>query len=246
MLYLSSPIALILLVVCVVHAIRTGRVFPWIYIIIFLPVIGPLIYLGMEVVPELFRGRSARRFASGVGQMADPGRGLRNAYRSAELTGSVDSKRALADEYTQHGRYADAIAVYRDALQGQFANDTALLLGLAKAQFLSGDGAGAQASLDALQSADPNFSSADAHLLYSRALELQGKDQEAMEEYKKLVRYYPGQEARARYGLLLKKSGRAEEARALFQEVIKLLDGAPSRYVREQRQWGDLARQNLR
>ena len=34
-----------------------------------------------------------------------------------------------------------------------------------------GDCAGAQASLDALQAANPNFSSADAHLVYARALE---------------------------------------------------------------------------
>lgn len=244
LLFWLGPIAL--QIVCIVHAIRRGNVFPWIYLIVFLPLVGSLIYLGMEVVPEFTRSRGARRLATGVGQMADPHRGLRNAYRGAELIGSVDSKRALADEYTARGRYEDAIAVYRDALQGQFANDTALLLGLAKAQFLSGDGQGAQASLDALQAADPSFASADAHLLYARALEVQGKDGEASEEYKKLVRYYPGQEARARYGLLLKKTGRTEEARALFQEVLKLLDGAPRRYVRDQRQWGDVARQNLR
>jgi hypothetical protein len=89
-------------------------------------------------------------------------------------------------------------------------------MGLAKAQFLSGDGAGAQASLDALQIADPNFSSGDAHMIYARALELQGKDQEALEEYRKLARYFAGEEARARYAMMLQKLGATDEARTVF------------------------------
>jgi hypothetical protein len=97
-----------------------------------------------------------------------------------------------------------------------------------------------------LQKADLSYSSGDAHLLYARALELQGKDVEALEEYKKLVRYYAGEEARARYGLLLKKLGRTEEARSMFEEILRLLEGAPSRYRRAQKQWGEIARQNLR
>jgi hypothetical protein len=241
--YSVGPI--VLLIVCVVHAIRTGRIFPWIYVIVFLPLIGSLIYIGMAILPELLGGRRVRALGASVRDLADPHRELREAHREAGLVGSVDAKRALAEQYMARGRYADAEALYRDALQGQFKEDPALLLGLARAQFMSGDGAGTQASLDALQTADPSFISSDAHLLYARALEMQGKDAEALEEYKRLVRYFAGEEARARYGLLLKKLGRTEEANAVFQEIRRLLDGAPSRYRRAQREWGDIAKQNL-
>ncbi len=235
----------ILLIVCVVHAIRTGRIFPWIYVIVFLPLIGSLVYIGMEIVPDLVRGRRARQLGATVREIADPGRSLRQAHRDVALTGSVDAKKSLAEEYMARGNYADAVALYKDALQGQFASDTALLYGLARAQFANGDPAGTQAALDALQAADPKFASADAHLLYARALEQQGKDAEALEEYKRLVRYYPGEEARARMGLLLQKLGQRNEAQALFAEILRLLNGAPSRYVRAQREWGEIARKNL-
>lgn len=244
LLYYAAPT--LLLIVCVIHAVRTGRIFPWIYVIIFLPLIGSLIYIGIEVIPDLLRSRRAHQFGAAARDIADPHRGFRQAQRDVGLVGSVDAKKNLAEEYVARGQYADAIALYHDAMQGQFKDDSALLLGLARAQFLSGDGAGAQASLDALQAADAKFSSADAHLLYARALELQGKDEEALAEYRKLVRYYPGEEARARMGLLLQRLGRPDEARALFEEVLRLLTGAPSRYVRAQKQWGDVARQNLK
>jgi hypothetical protein len=239
-------IDVVLLIACVVHAIRTNRIFPWIYVLVFLQAIGCLVYIGMVIIPEFVQSRRARQFGARVRELADPHRGLREAHREVGLVGSVDAKRALAEEHLARGQYAEAVEIYRDALQGQFREDTALLYGLARAQFMTGDAAGAQVSLDALQRADPNYSSADAHLLYARALEAQAKDGEALEEYKKLVRYYAGEEARARFGLLLRKVGRAEEARAMFEEVLRLLDGAPSRYRRAQKQWGDIARQNLR
>lgn len=246
---LSNPLSLIplaLIVICVVHAVKRGNIFPWIYVIVFLPGIGSLIYIGMEIIPELFRSRGARNLASGAKAVADPNRNFREAQRAAELTGSVDAKRALAEEYMKRGQYADAVALYNSMLVGQFAEDTALLLGSARAQFASGDGVSAQATLDELQRIDPKFASADAHLLYARALELQGKDGEALDEYKNLVRYYSGEEARARYATLLDKSGERELAQQVYAEILKSLEGAPARYRAAQKEWGDLARRGLK
>jgi hypothetical protein len=244
--YLLALLPTALLVGCVVHAVRTGRIFPWIYVIVFLPGIGSLIYLGVEVVPELLRGRASRRLAEGVRAAADPHRGFREARRAADLVGSVDAKRALAEEHVARREYAQAIALYEGMLSGQFQDDPVLLQGLARARFLAGDGAGAQAALDALQKADPNFVSADAHLLYARALELQGKDAEAREEYRRLIGYFAGEEARCRYAMLLDRLGEKDEARALYREILKLLEGAPRHYRRAQKEWGDIARAALR
>ncbi|MBV9330659.1 MAG: tetratricopeptide repeat protein [Alphaproteobacteria bacterium] len=236
---------IVLLVVCVVHAIRSGRIFPWIYVIVFLPVIGSLIYIAVEIVPGILRGRQAARIGVGMRELADPGRSLRQAGREAALVGSVDAKRALAEQHLARGHFEDAVAIFKDALQGQFSQDTALLYGLARAQFLAGDASGAERSLSELEAAEPGHMSDDARLLYAKALEAQGKDSEALAVYRPLVRVYPGQEARARYGLLLKKTGSPAEANEVFREILRLLDGAPRRYARTQRQWGEIARQNL-
>jgi hypothetical protein len=245
---LQSPLGLVmlgLLVICVVHMIRTDNVFPWIYVVVFLPAIGPAIYFFMVMLPGLLRGRAARGIASGAARAIDPNKDYRQAMRDVEMVGSVDAKRAFADQLMQRGQYADAIEVYRNAAQGQFATDPALLMGLARAQFLNGDGAGAQASLDALQAADPKFVSESAHLIYARALELQGKNEEAAQEYARLVPYYAGEEARVRYAQLLDKMGRRDEAKAIYTQVLKNLDGAPRRYRSEQSAWAKIAKQNL-
>lgn len=247
--YLENPLSLIplaLIVICVVHAVRRGNIFPWIYVIVFLPGIGSLIYIAIEIIPELLRGRAAARLKSGAAAAIDPNKSFREAHRTAQLVGSVDSKRALAEEYMARGAYADAVDIYQSTAVGQFKDDPALLMGLARARFLNGDPAGAQASLDALQAADPSFVSGDAHLLYARALEAQGKTDDALAEYRRLVPYFSGEEARARFAMLLEKTGARDEARALYQEIVKLLDGAPPRYRSAQKEWGDIARKGLR
>jgi hypothetical protein len=247
--YLDSPIgwiSLALIVIAVVHAVRGGN-FLWLYVILFLPGIGSLIYLAVEIVWPALRGRTAARARSAATAALDPNRDYRQALRDAEMVGSVDAKRALAEQYIQRGQVGQGIALYEEMLkQPMFKEDPVLLLGLARAQLLIGNAPGAQATLDLLQAADPNFQSEEAHMIYARALEAQGKDEEALAEYKTLARYAGGEEARARTALLLEKTGRNDEAREIYEQIVKNLDHAQRHYKNAQKEWGDLAKAGLR
>lgn len=235
----------VLMIVCLIHAIKTGRTNPWLMVIVFLPLIGSLIYLFMELIPEMMTTRQAHSVKRGLQNVADPSREFRARKREVEMVGSADAKRGLAEEYMRRAMYADAADLYRSALTGMHTDDPVLLYGLARALLADGDGAGAQATLDALQACNPGFVSNEAHMTYARALESQGKNSEALDEYKALIRTFPGEEARCRYAQLLQKMGAGEEARAAFREVIRSLDGAPRHYRREQKEWGEIAKKNL-
>jgi hypothetical protein len=236
----------ILSIGCAIHAIVTRRYYPWLMVIFFLQGLGSLIYLAVEVAPSLVGARATRQLATGVRSVADPNRGFRQARRAVEMVGSVDAKRALAEQHMARKQYADAVAIYEGALTGQFSEDPALLQGLARARLLSGDGAGTQAALDTLQKVEPSFVTPDEQLLYARALELQGKTAEALAAYRKVVPLFSGEEARCRFGMLLQKMGMQDEARAQFTEIVKSLDGAPGHYRRAQREWGAIARAGLK
>jgi hypothetical protein len=167
--YLLGIVSFALFIGCVIHAIRHNRVFPWIFILIFLPGIGPLLYLFLEIVPGFVSTRQTGAVKRGVTKLANPNRDLKVAKREVELVGSADAKRKLAEEYILRGEYNDAIDLLRSALTGVHSDDPALLFALARALVATEDGAGAQAALDELQAANPKFVSADAHLLYARA-----------------------------------------------------------------------------
>ena len=194
-------------------------------------------YLFFAVIPDLLRSSSARRLADNVVNAADPGRGYREKLRNVELVGSVDSKRALAEECIRMGRFADAIELYQSAMQGPLGEaDPTLLKGLARAKMLAGAGAEAEQLFLKLKQVDPAAFDADAELDYARALALQGKNDEAVAQFERVVSRYPGEEARARFGLLLESIGQQARAQALFQEIIKSVKGAPSYYRSRQRE----------
>lgn len=232
------------LAVCV-HVVRTGRPLYWIFIVVAVPLLGMLVYGIAEVLPELRNNPSARRAARQVRAKLDPDRDRRHADRRLGLSDTPETRRQLAEECLARGDAARAEELFQTALSGLYQHDPNLMLGLAKAQFALGKAAEARATLDALMAANPGFRSIDGHLLYARAVEALGDLPAALHEYEAVVQGYPGEEARARYALLLKRAGEPARARKLFQEILTRSEALPRYYQRDQREWIQLARSEL-
>ena len=225
----------------IVHVIRTGRNQLWIWVLLFLPLAGGVAYLAVEILPELFRSRAARRTARGLRRAMDPGADLRRYENEARVTGNVASRQRYAEELTRHGRYDEAIAQYGQALTGLYEHDPNLMLGLAQAQFGQGEARAARQTLDELIKQNPTFRSPDGHLLYARALAAEGDVTKALEEYRVLAPAYPGAEASVRYAQLLDSQGRRPEAQQVARELLEQARIAPGHYRRAQREWLDAA-----
>lgn len=232
-------------IACAVHVVRTGRHYVWIYLVVFVPVVGMAAYFLAEILPELVHSRPARRAAASIEKTVDPGRRLRAAIQRVDISPTTENKAALAAEYLLAGQPAEAIALYREALTGIHAADPALMLGLARALFADQRFADAQHQLDALIEANPRLHSPEAHLLFARSLEEQGKNGAALAEYRALVLYYPGQEARCRYGMLLQRTGHGDEARRIFEEICQLVEYGPRHQRFMQREWYEAAKRAL-
>src|SRR5947208_12487255 len=229
-LYGSGLVILLILFGFSAHVIRSGRSYIWILPIMFVPLLGCIAYLVFAILPDMARSNTARPFADDMVNTVDPGRNYREKKRQVELVGSAQAKRELADECIKRGYFQDAVDLYQSALGGGFENDPAMLHGLARAKLLAGDGAGAQASYERLKAADPVAFSAEAELDYARALALQGKNDEALAQYERVVPKYPGEEARCRYALLLEKLGQHDRAQRVFREIVESVRGSPSYY----------------
>jgi hypothetical protein len=232
-------------IMCAVHVMKTGRPYYWIFIVMFAPMVGMIAYFIVEILPALSGSRTARSAAAGMGRALDPGRAVREAERNLAMTPTTGNKAALADAYLEVGRTDEAAALYRDTLTGVHATDPGLMHGLARAEFARGNFVAVEQALDALREANPNFQSAECHLLYARSLEEQGKVDQALHEYEALTPYFPGQEARCRYAMLLEKAGDRRESQRLFREICQSVEMSPRHARRLQRQWYDIARRAL-
>src|ERR1700730_2643442 len=184
-------------IACLIHAGRTGRPYFWFMIILFVPGLGILAYLAVEVIPGLLRGRVAARLSQTVSAGLDPTRQYREFTRAVETVPSVANIRALADECVRLGRHDEAIDLYKRALTGMHETEPGAMLGLATAEFQKGDADAAGATLDRLFAANPDFSSAETHLLAARILEASGHLPEALSAYERLSATYPGEEVKS-------------------------------------------------
>ena len=230
----------------VVHVIKTGRNQLWIWVLILLPGgVGALAYLAVEVLPELFRSRTARRTARGLRKAMDPGADLRRYENEAHIAGNVAARQRYAEELVRHQRYDEAVAQYTQALTGLYEHDPNLMLGLAQAQFAKGEAGTARATLDELIKQNPEFRSPQGHLLYARALAAEGNVAKALEEYRVLAPSYPGAEAAVRYAQLLDAQGQHAEAHQVARELLERARIAPGHYRRAQREWLDAAQKLL-
>jgi hypothetical protein len=233
----------------IVHCIKTGRNTIWVYVLVVLmsmPFVGSAIYAGVEILPELLRSRTSRRAMRGIRSTIDPEADLRRAETAMKVTGDVASRQRYADELVRLGRAAEAVTIYKNCLTGVFAEDPKLLLGYAHAQFAAGDAGGSRQTLDDLIRKNPDFKSADGHLLYARALEAEGNGDKALSEYATLAEYYPGAEATVRYALLLKRSGQDPLAQQTLQALLERARYAPGHYRKAQQEWLDEAQKALR
>jgi hypothetical protein len=232
-------------VLCVVHAVRTGRTQPWIYIIVFLPAVGCAAYFFVEILPGLANNRRSRKVFTDVTTLIDPDREFRERKAQVELTGTPAAKAALADECARKGMFDEAVVLYRAALTDPFTDDATFLMGYARVLIEKGDFAECERALDHLRATNPDFSSQEGHLMYARALEGQNKTDAATAEYESLIGYFAGFEAKVRYALMLQKQGSVIRARELLDGVVQAYNRQPRHAQSLNRDWYTVARRNL-
>lgn len=242
------PFALIILlldITLVYHASKTGRLQPWAFIILMVPMVGALAYIVVELVPEWFSGPGAQRARRRVASKLDPEKLYRELSDQLAIADTVANRANLAAECLNVRRFEEAESHYDHILELPMGSDPHYALGKAKAQFDRNRYAEVIATLDDLRQRWPDFQSAEGHLLYARALAEAGRIEQALEEFQSVAAYFPGAEARVRYGLLLRMVGRTAEARVVFNELLIQMRRAP-KYAREvQAEWLSIAEKQL-
>jgi len=221
----------------IVHVFRTGRPMYWAFIIFIAPGIGSIAYFIVEILPGLSQSRQARSALRGVKKTLDPGADIRRREKELRLSGSVDANRRLAEELIESGQFEKAIEHYKQALTGLYEHDPDMLLGLATAEFESGDASASRDTLDRLKEHNPEYRSSEGHLLYARAVDACGDTEQAREEFDAVVKYYAGAEARIRYGQFLEHLGDASAATEQYNEVLDAAELAPRHYRAAQKKW---------
>jgi hypothetical protein len=242
---LISILIWLLQLALIIHVFRTGRSRYWIMILLFMPLIGGVAYLVIELLPEFSGSITGQRAVRSVKQTLNPGADLRQHEAAWNQSPNVDNGRRYAEALLDTGKAAEAEEIIDQALTGLFDTEPTLLLLKARLQFENERTAEAAQTLETLQEHNPDFRSAEGHLLYARALEAEGKIDEAIKEYSAVSGYFPGVEARYRLALCLEAAGKESAARAEFESIMNDAKLAPPHFRKSQKTWLDAARNQL-
>ena len=154
-----------------VHAVRHQQNIYWLFILFAFPMFGSLVYLFVVYLPSLRQSRGAYVAARAITQFVDPNRALRESRVEFDRAPTVANRMRLGAALLDAGNPQEAIEHYQAAANGPFADDPALLVGLARAQFELNRYAAAEATLTHLFASDPQSrNKAEPALLYARAL----------------------------------------------------------------------------
>ena len=242
------PVALVIVlldITLVYHAVKTGRVQPWAFIILMVPLVGALAYIAVELIPEWFGSPGAQQARRRVAAKLDPEKRYRELSDRLAGADTIANRAALAADCLEVARFDEAIGHYDHVLSLPMGDDPIYALGKAKAQFGAKRPADAVTTLDSLKAQWPDFESPEGHLLYARSLAEAGRVDEALEEFSALLAYAPGAEARVRYGMLLQLIGRTAEARVIFNELLIQMKRAPKHARDMQAEWLAIAEKQL-
>ena len=222
--------------IIVTHIFRTNRPKYWVFVILISGTLGAIIYFIFEILPELMGRPSSRKVFRSARKTLNHKADLQQLEQHQEFTGSIDATRHLANTLIENNRAAEAVTHYKNILTGIYKYDADLLLGLADAQFATKAYTAALSTLDLLREKNPHYTSANGHLIYARALELTEKKDEAIHEYKALVKYFTGAEANYRYANLLASEDQ-DKALIIYRDILNTAEVAPLHYRQAQKKW---------
>jgi len=229
----------------IIHVLKTGRSYYWIMFLVFVPLLGGLAYLVIELLPQFTGSIAGQRAVRTVKKTLNPGADLRQHEAAWNQSPNVDNGRRYAEALMDSGDIDKAEDIIGQALKGLFATEPTLLLQKARLQFARNRTDETVKTLELLQQHNPDFHSAEAHLLYARALEAQGKIDDAVREYAAVAGYFPGVEARYRLALCLATAGNTKASRTELESILNDAKLAPPHFRKSQKPWLDAVRSEL-
>ena len=227
--FLLNPWGLILQGVALIHFIRRRPDTYWLFIIIFLGPLGALVYIAMEVLPDL-----------GLLRQSFDGFPRRKRIRLLEAivleNPAAGNYEELGDLCLDEGQFARARACYDKALSSRTdLPDVFYRRGIAEIHL--GDFGAAVKDLEYVISRDPKYDSHRAAGLLAHAYANTGEIEKADARFQQVTQKSTLSETYYNYASFLAAQKRTAEAREWTQKILAKKPTMPGYLRRRERPW---------
>lgn len=201
-------------VYCLYHIYSNARPFYWIFIILFIPALGSIVY----IITQVFNKQDAEKLQSNVTDIIYPTKKIKDLEKKLEFSDSYGNRMDLADAYFEIKDYQNAIAQYEIMLENKVQNDWYARQQLMECYFKQND---YESVIEqAINIKDKTeFKASKSQFYYGFALYKTGNISEAEEHLKTIDKPYSNYEERLGLAKFYLDTNKEQEAKTLLQEI---------------------------
>jgi hypothetical protein len=220
---------IILQLIAIVHYIRRGSEWYWLWIILMGGGLGALVYIGVEVVPDLGQLRKSIRIFS-----------HRKRIKQLEVlildNPSAGNLEELGDLYLEQKKYAQAKQYYDRCISSRAdLRDPFYRRGLCELEL--GDYPAAAADLERVFNIEPNYDYQRAAGLVAHAWAKSGQPDRAAQLFAKVVETSTLSETQYNYACFLVEQGKPAEAGQWLERILSKKATMPRYLKRRESPW---------
>lgn len=122
-------------VYCMYHLIKNERNYYWIFLIIFLPVVGCIVYL----ITQVYNKRDVEKIHEELTTIINPTKKIKKLEQTLEFSETFQNRINLADAYYENKDFTNAIIHYEIVLEKNYQDDPFILIQLVKCYYFLED-----------------------------------------------------------------------------------------------------------
>lgn len=199
---------------CIYHLFKNRNDYYWIFAIVFLPVVGCIIYLITQVIKK----RDADKIQESLITVINPTKKVKDLERKLQFAETYLNRVNLADAYISIKDYPNAISHYKKALEDTAQNDFHVSKQLILSYFFHEDYEKVVAFSEQLKQTS-EFKKAQLQFVYGLSLEHLGRIDEAEEQLKEIDKRYCNYDERLELIQFLIRHDKTGEAKEVLEEV---------------------------
>ncbi len=199
---------------CIYHSIKNKNNYYWIYLILFIPVIGAIIYL----VTQVFNKNDANKIQEELTAILVPSKKVKDLEKQLQFSETYKNRVNLADAYFEMEDFNNAIKHYEVALKDGSQKSEHILKQLIKCSHGTGNHEKVIDYSEKIKE-HPTFKGSKAQFIYGLSLNEKGKKIEAEKELREIDQRYSNYEERLMLAKFLLENNKEEDAKAILDEI---------------------------
>ena len=200
---------------CIYHVIKNRNEYYWYFVILFLPVIGSIIYL----VTQVFNKKDLDVVQKEIISVVNPTKKVNDLRKQVEFSDTFQNRVHLGDALYEMSDYKNGIGEYEIALNGNYNQDAGVVKKLLEGYYQTNQFDKVIFCAQQIKSRS-DFKRSRSQFLYGLALDNLGRSEEAEENLKPIDQRYSNYEERYILTQFLIRKGKITEAKEILEEII--------------------------